>query len=301
MGAAYNTRPIYLFALVGLIGLAAVRSGRLAAATPRWMGIAAVLAGILAVSLPQWIINQRTHGVSSPAVQSLVHKRSIFSTHLVWGLAIQRYETTVSAQAPAPTVFYLDPAGDRLFQEAARHGDLYSLPYYLQVVAQHPLDFLALYTRHAINGLDVRDGIVYTVKPSPLRIRTALFNFLVLTLACWVAWSIRSRSGRQAPLGFRAAPAIWPLALGVLLLPVVTILPGAVETRFFLPLHLLAYGLIAFHLDGAELRDSFRKNGPTIVIAALISAGLFFAVSLSTMTQLQYSWPRIYSDELPPR
>ncbi len=181
----------------------------------------------------------------------------------------------------------------------AGQGDLFSLRYYLKVVAEHPVHFLSLYTRHVINGLDVRDGIVYTRKPSPLRTPTALFNFAVLALACWVAWSMRVRSMQPLSPGVRPAPATWRWSLVILLLPVVTILPGAVETRFFLPLHLLAYCVIAFYFDAPGLRQSARKHGTAIIVAVVVAAGVFFAVSSSTMAQLQYSWPDVYRYGLP--
>jgi hypothetical protein len=197
-------------------------------------------------------------------------------------------------------VFYLDPDGEQLFHEVAGQGDLFSLRYYLKVVAKHPVHFLSLYTRHVINGLDVRDGIVYTRKPSPLRTPTALFNFAVLALACWVAWSLRVRSSSQPlPPGVRPAPATWRWSLLILLLPVVTILPGAVETRFFLPLHLLAYCMIAFHFDAQDLRHSASKHGRVLILATVAAAAVFFAVSSSTMAQIRYSWPDVYRHGLP--
>jgi hypothetical protein len=301
MGAAYNIRTIYLFVAVGLLALLvllAVHPKR-TKAHPHWIGLAAVIAGIIAVSLPQLVINQRTHGVSSLAVQSRVDNRSLFASQLVWGMTVQRYETTINPDAPTQTVFYLDRDGIQLFNEVAGQGNLFSRRYYMKVVAEHPVRFLALYTRHVINGLDVRDGLQYTRKPSPLRTRTAVFNFAVLALAVCVAWSLRAGSMRPLAPGVRPAPARWRWFLLILLLPVLAILPGAVETRFFLPLHLLAYCLIAFYLDAASLRQDFRKHGAAIIVALAIAAGVFFAVSTSTMSQLQYNWPNAYRHGVP--
>jgi hypothetical protein len=301
MGAAYNTRTIYLFVPIGLLGLLALLAvhPKRTKAPPRWLGLAAVVAGMIAVSLPQLVINMRTHGVSSLAVQARVDNHSLFASQLVWGMTVQRYETTINPDAAAPSVFYLDPDGVQLFNVVAGQGNLFSSRYYLKVVAQHPVHFLSLYTRHFINGLDVRDGLQYTRKPSPLRTRTALFNFAVLALACWVAWSLRIRSMQPVPPRVRPAPATWGWSLVILLLPVAAIVPGAIETRFFLPLHLLAYCVIAFYFDAATLRQSFRKHGSIIIIALAIAAGVFFAVSSSTMAQLQYSWPDAYRHGVP--
>lgn len=292
MAAAYYTRTIYLFAFAGLLALMAFRGRSSWAAFPRWLGLAAVAAGALLVALPQLAINIRTQGVNSLAVQSIVNKQGLFASQMVWGMTLQRYETTLNAEAPGPSVYYFDPAGARLFDEAARRGNPFSLPYYLKVVATHPLDFLALYARHVINGLDVRDGLVYIVKPSPLRNRTAQFNFLVLALAICVALSVRTR--RSADPGFRPVPAAWPFSLAVLALPVAAIVPGAVETRFFLPLHLLAYCVIAMHFEASTLWRELKLHRWKLLAAAVVAASLFFAVSLNTMAHMQYAWPDIY-------
>ena len=296
MGAAYNTRTIYLFALVGLSVMLALRSGLAKCSFQRWLGLTAFATGLLAVSLPQLTINQRTHGVTSLAVISHLTDKQLFAKQLLWGITLQRYETALPQPAAGgAAAFYIDPAGERLFRKLAGEGHRLSIGGYLKMVARHPMDFAALYARHAINGLDVRDGMVYTLKPSPLRNRTALYNFSVLALAAWVAWTLR----RQAATGVRTAPFGWRLSLVVLMLPVVAILPGAIETRFFLPLHLLAYCVIAFHFDAAALRQSFRREGKALVVVTAIAAGLFFAVTLSTMAQLQSTWPIYFRDGMP--
>jgi hypothetical protein len=292
IGAAYNTRTIYLFAviLLGLLAVVTIRGAWVRPPFSRWLGLAAFAAGVVAVSLPQLAINNRTLGVNSLAVQSMIGSRSLFAAQLVWGMRLQRYETTLNAEASSPQVFYFDPAGTQLFKDAARGGDLSSLPYYLKAVAQHPLQFLALYTRHVVNGLDVRDGLIYTLKPSALRSRTALFNFLVLALATLVVATIRRRPVRPGG-GARAVPRSWPVSLALLLLPVAAIVPGAIETRFFLPLHLLAYCALAFHFDTGALRACVKRHWVLIALVLLVVGALFFAISSSTMAQVKSAWP----------
>lgn len=293
VAAAYNTRTIYLFSGIpfGLLALLAVSGGKHKTALPRWLGLAAFALGAIAVSLPQLAVNRKTHGINSMAVQSVINNHSLFANQMVWGLTLQRYETTVSPGTPS-AVFYLDPAGVELFEDIAGRGDLFSMRYYLAAVAHHPLEFLALYTRHVINGLDVRDGMVYTLKPSPMRNRTAVWNFAVLAFAVLVAFSVR-REQPAAP-GFRPVPPSWPFSLLILLLPVAAIIPGAIETRFFLPVHLLAYCFIAMHFDLAQVRGTLRRNWVAIALVLSLSAALFFAVSLNTMAHMDYGWPEIY-------
>ena len=249
---------------------------------------------MLIIALPQLALNRLTRGVSSLAVFSVVEERSLFASQLVWGITLQRYETTLATDAAAPTVYYLDPAGERLFKSIMNGGDLFSVRYYLKTLATRPLDFAGLYSRHLINGLDARDGIIYTRKPSPARNRTALLNFAVLALAFWVAFSWRVRDPQAPPAGFRAASRGWPWALVAILVPVAAIIPGAVESRFFLPLHLLAYCVIAFQFDRQELWRGFRRHAVWVMVGTAMLASLFFAVTLSTMAQIQYAWPALY-------
>ena len=296
MGAAYNTRTIYLFSVVALGLLILVATSNASGRQPvsRWLGLASFAVGVFTLSLPQLAINMETRGIRSLAVQNVIDDKSLFAAHLVWGMTLQRYETTVNPAAGSAQVYYFDRAGANLFDREARLGNLFSVPHYFEVVARNPLEFLGIYTRHVINGLDVRDGLVYTVKPSPARNRTAFLNFAVLALAAWVVLSVAQRAGDPASPGFRAAPVFWPISLAMLLLPVAAIVPGAIETRFFLPLHLLAYCTIAMHFDRGRLSRHFRLHWPLLLLALLLTAGVFFAVSYTTMANMQYAWPEIY-------
>ena len=296
MGAAYNTRTIYVFAAIplGLLVAVTVRGAWAKAPFPRWLGLAAIVAGVVVICLPQAAINKQLRGVNSLAVQSDINNKGLFASQLAWGMTVQRYETTLYAEALSSQALYFDPAGAKLFRETMDGGDLFSLSYYLDVVARHPLDFLALYTRHVVNGLDVRDGLVYTHQPSPQRNRMALFNFLVLALAVWVTLSIRSRAVHAGGRGFRAMPDSWPISLALLILPVAAIVPGAIETRFFLPVHTLAYCVIAFHFEAQLLRRHFALHGRILLLALALAAGAYFAMTFNTMANHRYDWPDLY-------
>ena len=296
MGAAYNTRTIYLFAAVplALFAIMTFRGTWTGSGFPGWLGLSAIIAGVVVISLPQAAINKQLRGVNSLAVQTDINNKGLFASQLAWGITVQRYETTLHAEALSSQVLYLDPAGAKLFRETMDGGDLFSPWYYLHVVSRHPLDFLALYTRHVVNGLDVRDGLIYTQKPSPQRNRTALFNFLVLALAVWVVFSVRARPAPAGGGGLRAVPGTWPFSLALLLLPVAAIVPGAIETRFFLPVHTLAYCVIAFHFDAQLLRRHFALHGHILLLSLALAAGLYFAMTLSTMANHRYGWSEIY-------
>jgi hypothetical protein len=59
-------------------------------------------------------------------------------------------------------------------------------------------------------------------------------------------------------------------------------------------LHLLAYATIAFHGDPKGLWVGLRRHWVGVAVATAVLAGAFFAITLSTMAHLQYSWPPLY-------
>ena len=66
------------------------------------------------------------------------------------------------------------------------------------------------------------------------------------------------------------------------------------RARFFLPVHLLAYCVIAFHFNAAALRSFMNQHAPMVAWSTLLAGALFFAISLSTMGQMQFVWPEVY-------
>jgi hypothetical protein len=304
--AAYNTRTIYLFPMCIVLG-AVIFWPRKRPTTVRWYARAIAFAmGILVLCLPQGLLNKKVRGHFTLAVPSVQQNgQSLFATQLAWGMELQRYETSIEGRLIAPRVLYLDPAGERLVQKvrplhvsgsiaerfsSARNYEMgLTVPEYLSWLLEHPLDFIGLYGRHAINGLDVRDGLVYTTRSSPSRDGKGLLCFGVLWLSCWILFVGRSPARRQiaAPPYWRQAADEWQIWLGLLILPVVAIIPGAVETRFFLALHLLAYGVIAFRGDVKLLIHHLREHYVATLAVAAIAASVYFAVTLSTMANMR--------------
>jgi hypothetical protein len=298
-GAAYNTRTIYLFSLVMVVFATALWWTRARSPRHRAILIAALLLGIGIVSLPQAFINLKTHGSFTPAViTTQVGPESLFGAQLTYGIKVQRYETAIDPVGPIP---YLDPAGQRLLSSVGLDKVVFAPRDYLVFAARYPLDFAGILARHAINGLDLRDGDVYLVDSMNPRWLQSTVNFLVLFLAGWIVL-IRARSTRGArglslgeaaddPQRGRAARADRFLWLAVLLMPVVAILPGMIETRFFLPLHLLAYYTIALGISWAELRGSVRAHWYLILPSLVGLYLLFVTVTANTLSHRVFSLP----------
>lgn len=298
LGGAYNTRPIYLFPLVCLtLALPWMGFGSAAA---RLAAVASLVAGMGLASLPQTLINLRHHGVLTPAVISQIEgsNKSLFASQLMWGITMQRYETSLQKTVPAPCVNYADPAGMALLELARIDKKNFDLSAYVDLVITYPFDFIGIYGRHLMNGLDLRDSEVYITEASSTRTARSTLNFTVLLAGLWLLLHAGIGTGHgqagaaaghapvaRAAVGLSDSKPFWLL---VILLPVIAILPGAVETRFFLPLHLVLYGATAFLWSRTALQQRFLSR-PVWTLSGLLGAlTLFLSITLSTMSSMRY-------------
>jgi len=276
--AAYNTRSIYLFSLLPLFVMVVVAS-----ATTSFQRRAALpllfVAGALLVSLPQLVINKQVHGTFSPSPSP---GRDLFAFQLFLGLEVQRYETTDHPDGAKAGVPYIDDAGRRLMEKPGVDEERRSLPNYLEILRAYPMHVLGVYGRHWVNGLDVRDGRLYITRKSDTRDAMSFYGFSLLALAAWILLAPAARSARDARHPSSSSPWLWA---GILLLPVAAIAPGAVETRFFVPVYLLAFCTIAFKFDVRTLAADLRVRYGRVLLMFVLALSVFSAISLTTMAQ----------------
>ncbi len=286
LGGAYNSRTIYLFpallvALFFLFFLFRTPGGGF----PRAGALAALAAGLLAVSLPQMLINKKHHDSYSPAV---ISGQGLFADQLRWGISVQKYGTTINPKAPGPGMFYLDRAGMKLLagSGADRDND-WSIRKYAGLVLANPADFLGIYSRHIVSGLDVRDGEMYVKRYKSSRHALSILNFLVIFFGAWTFFTVW-------PMGEtgHGASAFRPVWLAAILAPVVAIIPGAIETRFFLPFHLLVYCALASGWNWKQARARISASPAPFFACLLGVAALYFAIALTAQAGLEYVFQR---------
>lgn len=268
---AYNTRTIYLYPAI-LVAVIALWHWR-----ARMHLLAAFALASALVTAPQVWRNSAEHGIAS-ANPTASRTKSLFVDQLRWGIVVQRYETSISPESPRPSVFYVDTAGQELLKEICERGALSTIPDYARAVLTHPVAFSALYARHLLNGLDVRDGLVFVTKPSAKRHLAGLASFTAVLLALLAVSAGPSRRRRL-------------LFLLVLALPALAILPGAVETRFLLPLLLLILTAGAVEFDRASVFSAFRIHPVSYALVGLALLGCFLMVTHDTMTNVSFTWP----------
>lgn len=287
---AYNTRTIYLFpAAVLTLALGTYVYYKQSTQT-KILTTLIFLVGAGLASVPQILINFKNQNSLSPLViTTSPYNRSLFASQLLWGITIQRYETSIDKTSPGAGVFYLDKAGERLFANNYIGTARFDVRTYLKLVARNPFEFFGIYGRHIVNGLDLRDGEVYTMGQPWKKNLRALINYLVLFSGFMIiAMSIaRQRASRHQTI----KSLFWTF---LTLLPVIAIIPGAIETRFFLAAHLSIYCALAFSSDLQSVKSLVRRHWALLGFALLILATLFFSVSTATMSAPQYDYSDLY-------
>ncbi|MGH8435034.1 MAG: hypothetical protein ACRERX_11235 [Pseudomonas sp.] len=301
-GAAYNTRTIYIFPVACM--LLSIPFFLLAGQPfkPRILATSAFIAGLAIVSAPQALINLKTKGQFNPLVMTNTTGKSLFVHQLLLGITLQRYETSIDPSAPAPTRFFYDAAGEKLLSDAKIEKANFSVGTYLALLAKHPLDFAAIYGRHIVNGLDIRDGDVYVRDSRQANSAASLIGFLSL-FACFVIHLMRNEAKMLANETYMAnissqtntektsaARRYWYVWLTICLLPVASIVPGAIESRFFIPVYLLAFSTLAFQFNAREFRDYCWRHRALVFPLLFTFLALFYSISLTTMAGLRYTY-----------
>lgn len=281
--AAYNTRTIYLFA-VALVVIGALWQFR-----GRRYLVACAALGFALTCAPQMLLNHRNHGVASPD-PTAGRKDSLFLDQLKWGIWMQKYETSVSPEVPNGSVVYVDQAGLKLMPILCREAPMASMGDYLAAVLRHPIDFMGLYARHLVNGIDVRDRTVYVKRASGGETLASVAS-ITLVLLLLLALKVAARSPASDAVRSR-----WPTgrvyALAILL-PSIAILPGAVETRFMLPMLLLLFVAGVTVWSWPDMRAELRRHPVGYLLLGLLIYSSYFAVTQNTMGSVQYAAPAV--------
>lgn len=279
VSAAYNIRTIYLFAAIALFFVVLFVFMREKPWPSRVLGMIAFVLGALIIATPQMMINKRIHGTATPLVIAMVKGKPLMAQQLYWGVVVQRYETYAGKDSPAPSLYYRDPAGIALrdldnssFADPNMRG-------YLSMVLKHPVQFLGIYGRHFINGLDVRDGIVYAEKSSTNKSVVSFLCFSMLFF-CVLIYGLRKEK--------RWIEAAY---LAPILLPVLAILPGAVETRFFIPVYLVLFGAVVTRFEWKTFKATISQHWLILSLAFVFLSSVSLGITSAAMACISYELP----------
>ncbi|MFS2091488.1 hypothetical protein ACCC96_00620 [Pseudomonas sp. Pseusp11] len=279
VSAAYNVRTIYLFAAMALFFVVLFVFMRGKPWRLRVFGMLVFLFGAVIVATPQMLINKRIHGTATPLVIAMVKGKPLMAQQLYWGVVVQRYETYAGKDSPAPSLYYRDPAGVALRDLDASSFSEPNMRGYLSMVLRHPMQFLGIYGRHLVNGLDVRDGIVYAEKSSTNKSVVSFLCFCLLFFCVLIYWLRKEKRWIEAAY------------LAPILLPVLAILPGAVETRFFMPVYLVLFGAVITRFEWGAFKATICQHWLILSLVFLFLSSVSLGITSAAMACISYELP----------
>ena len=275
---AYNIRTIYLFAGVACFFMSVVfikiRNFK------KMNGlkcVAALLFGFLFASIPQGILNYRYNKVISPLIPT---QGQMFWQECVWGLEYQKYDTYAGdffykdVEQDKAQMFFVEPVGVRLLEEAKKikndSGSNFQAALY---IVQHPFEMLGIYFRHFANLLFPCWPNQYIMKINNNKAACAIAALVVIYL---FALSLSFRSYYTGSFFLSFLPA---------LVACLFIVPGAVESRFFLAVFLFMVSCLLYNTDIKQLCSKIKCNALMVVLifmffsAAMVSQWTMFLMS----------------------
>lgn len=304
LAAVLNMRPLYAIAVPAWLGfafwvikseykrvrpnsalglpLATVSPRQVLSALRRWLALALGAALVLS---PQMLLNWRHENLATPLV--LVSRHDVHRDYLhvlSWGTRLQRYETGFFPNGHC-VLMAPDSVGIRQLKLSGSNGFV-SYAQFAAFVTRYFISVAARYSRHLFNGLDLWYPTPYPLLVHPSS-QAALqgFNFAAIGLGMVHIFVILLARLRASTRVIRGSE--W-LVGAAILLPVLASLASQVETRYFLPLHLL---LLLLAVTAQPLR--WAGIGPYFRWRRLLLALILAATWLAGCWQLSRATQRL--------
>lgn len=259
----YNVRTIYLFAGVALflkLIFHMIRSKQ--KLITNLLIVAGGSIGGLCTSIPQMYMNFHETGVVSIKVPT----GGLMLQQILWGFQYQRYDTYIgqAIEHPDPQMYFVDSAGSRLLASNGIEGFSDWIDF-LKFVFRNPFDVAAIYIRHIINAV----------------------------FPCWPNQYVKNLDNYKVILGLLSLAMFFLFGMAILnkfinknfisqywilLLPVLFIIPGAVEARFFAAVYIMVIGTLCYNVKWSELWKYICKNKIIIIVLFFIYGGLVLAI-----------------------
>lgn len=265
--SAYNVRTIYMFAAIYLIVylIYMLYKNR----TKLFSAIVVIIGGVsgfIGAAIPQMCMNYNEHGKLSIKVIT----DGLMTRQLFWGIKYQSYATYVGIEKlTSPPMYFMDNVGEQILQ---REGitEVISLGQYVKICLEYPFEMLSIYGRHFINGILLYGPEVYIEKLNTSKVLVSIISYscIFCIILAFLLGCIKNRK------------TIW--AFMPVIIPVICITPGAIESRFFSALYIYIIGTLCYNCDWAKMGRIFIKN-KTKISFCYIGLYICFLVTWTSM------------------
>lgn len=287
LAAAINIRPLYQANLLpfGLFIVCLYARDQI-----NLKALAGLVFGMMLVLTPQLLINHHyDQSTYSPLVRTeRFSGNNLYMSQLFWGLKAQKYETFVgdNKNYPFAEVIFKDDDGIKLAHTYVTSPADANIRTYFSIATDNPGYFATMALKHLFNGLDIKYNSVY-VADLNTSAAFSLFNYVVLASGlASIGILIINRFEKCKAQALNKTGLETYFLLANLVLPVLLVIPTALEVRFFLPLH------CGLYLCGIHFINKFRfangKQNLLVLVAVILLASGGFWLSDHTYKSLSY-------------
>jgi hypothetical protein len=226
------------------------------------------------MAIPQILINQKNAGVASPFLQGkFARYDSLMHFQLQEGLRWQKIEGNVDDEYADIYVRYIDEAGEKIIATEDLNESNFSMGKYIGIIFKYPIDYLTILATHFFNALDQKYPEIYIKRfyrdTTLISLINYTFIFVIILYFWYYPLFIKPKVKKQDWKGkllfckklFLENVNCWLLL--VMMAPIAVALPGAIETRFFLPVHIFIYAVVTFYISYDKLWIKI-KNRPLL-------------------------------------
>lgn len=218
--------------------------------------------GSMFAAIPQIYMNYHMLGNISINVPT----GGLMLQQVFWGIQYQRYDTYIG-KAPehvAPQMFFQDPVGFRLLNELGING-FSGWNEFIVFCLKHPLEVFGIYVRHFVNMLFSCWPDQYVNDLNNCKVILA-----VLSLMMFFVFGIAILNKLVSFKFFKNYTA--------LLTPILFIMPGAVEVRFFAALYIMVIGVLCYNTQWGKLWEYMLNNRVKVLVCFIIYSGLMLSI-----------------------
>ena len=261
---AYNIRTIYLFADIYILVMLLVSIWRQQTRIIRKIGNTLLMAGGFGFAgIPQLLLNRHF----GDGLSIWVPTSSLMKTQLFWGLQYQRYDTFAGTFSghPAAQMYFIDSVGQALLAKEGISG-FSTWGEFIKFFFKYPIEIGGIYIRHFINMLLPCWPNQYVYNLDNNKVLLALLSLIITFLFGMV---ICEKLSINNLVYIKFIP---------LLIPVLFILPGAVEVRFFIAVYLLIIYTLGFNTDWKKLFQYIRRHLLKVIIFFTLYSGVICSI-----------------------
>ena len=251
-----------------------------------------LIIGMTVFAAPQSIINKENYNNSTPMVYTGENPTSLYINQLTWGIYMTRYETYVGDEENYPDVGvpFINETGVEIVNSYRIDG----IVDYIKCFFQYPMEMLGIYFEHFISGITLFYNNVYI---PDIHVQKWIFisNILIFLVAYLgiLAWWDKFKVKKVC------IAEIKNVVLFVLIfLPALISMPGAIETRFFLPIYVYTYIFITMFLDYKALYKYLKRDWLYAIISISILLLCWFMTASHILSGIQHGEMTISSFRL---